>query len=280
MKLGKFEFHLIRESTVRFDGGAMFGHVPKSVWNRLVSCDRFNRVLTACNCLLVKADGRNILVETGMGTKWSEKARGLYELQGTSFRDTLAPHGLRPEDIDTVLLSHLHIDHVGGLTEYGADGTPRLVFPNAKVYIQKGEWMAAHNPDPRSVPSYSGEDFNPAEEAGKLHLLEGDGELFPGISCEVTGGHTVWHQIFRFESEGKVLYYLADIFPSPAHLKPHWVMAFDLVPLEVMRARARLLPRFKEEKALCLLGHAPENPIGYIVEEDEKDRFIPLEKED
>ncbi len=279
MKLGKFEVHPFAESTVRFDGGAMFGHVPKSVWNRLVKCDRFNRVLTACNSLLVKTPGRTILVEAGMGTKWSEKARQLYDLQVKTFREALAPFGVRPEEIDTVLLSHLHIDHAGGLTEWDENQNPRLVFPNATVYVQKGEWLAAHNPDPRSVPSYRPEeDLDPVEQAGKLHLLEGDGEIFPGVSCEVTGGHTAWHQILRFESEGEALYYLADIFPSPAHLKPHWVMGFDLIPLEVMRARARLLPRLKEEKALCLLGHAPENPLGRIVEQDEKDRFVPIDE--
>lgn len=265
MWLGEIEFHLLRESTVWFDGGAMFGHVPRVVWERLATPDAYNRLPVACNSLLVRTGGKNVIIEAGMGLKWGDKERELYHLEAHSFDELLAPHGLTPAEIDLVIVSHLHIDHAGGLTTWDAERRPRLTFPNATVIAQLGEWEAANNPDLRSRPSYRAHDFLPVHEAGKLQLIQGPRPILPGIETIVTGGHTKWHQIVKLTSAGETLYYLADILPSSLHLKPHWVMGYDLYPTEVMASRSRLLPLLQDPKVICVFGHDPVLPVARVV---------------
>lgn len=279
MKLGKIEFDVFRECLARFDGGATFGHVPKAVWSRLVDSDELNRIQISCNTALIRMDDRTILTDVGMGTKWNEKEVGLYGLEMNSFDDLLKPYGITPADITDIVLSHLHIDHAGGLTRFAPDGGVELVFPNAKVYVQKGEWEAANNPDPRSRPSYRPHDFRPVYEAGKLELLEGNGRLFDGCEVEVTGGHTLNHQIARFSSGGEELYVLSDIIASAVHLKPHWVMGYDLYPVQVMQARLGLLPRIAHESVRAVFAHDPWNLVVRVFAEKEgKYDFEPMVK--
>lgn len=257
---------VIAESTARFDGGAMFGHVPKVVWNRIVSCDEQNRVETAQNCLLLRDfHGRNILVETGMGAKWDAKERALYGLNGRDWAGLLHPHGLGTMDIDVVVLTHLHIDHAGGLTFRNDEGHLAPTFPTARIYVQEGEWSVANNPDPRSRPSYRADDFLPVEKSGQVVLVRGDRELFDGCAVRVTGGHTANHQLVRFDIGGRFLYFLGDILPSSAHLKPHWVMGYDLFPMGVMESRARILREIVDTDHLCVFGHDPQVGIVRLV---------------
>lgn len=258
-------FHLLQESRLRFDGGAMFGHVPKTVWQRIVEPDANNRVLTACNSLLVRTPDRNIIVEVGMGTKWNEKEVALYELQANTFDAMLAPHGLTPAQIDLVIVTHLHIDHAGGLTTWDAQQNAQLTFPNATVVVQQGEWDAANNPDLRSRPSYRPHDFLPVHEAGRFHLVQGSRTIAPGIDVIHTGGHTLWHQIVKFTTPRQTIYYLGDCIPSTAHLKPHWVMGYDLYPMDVIRARTRLFPLLMQENVTVVFGHDPATPVARIV---------------
>lgn len=247
-----------------FDGGAMFGHVPKVVWNRLVDTDEYNRVLCSCNSLLVRIGGLNILTDPGMGQKWNEKELQLYGLTAKSYDDLLRPHGLTPADIDMVIPTHLHIDHAGGLTRWNASGEISLTFPKARVLVQRGEWHAANHPDPRSRPSYRPHDWQPVHDAGLLELLDGDTRIIDGIDVVVTGGHTLHHQAIRFTAGGDTVWYLGDILPSSAHLKPHWVMGYDLYPIGVMESRARLLPLLEQDNVISVLGHDPFNTIGKI----------------
>lgn len=274
---GGIEIHLLQESIVRMDGGAMFGHVPRVVWHKLAVPDEQNRLACACNCLLVKAPGRNIVIEAGMGNKWNEKEVGLYDLKGHSFAELLAPHGLTPAAIHLVIVSHLHIDHAGGLTRWDATGAVVPTFPNATVVVQRNELCAASNPDPRSRPSYRAHDFLPIEQSGKLRLVDGNGVVDAGIEVIVTGGHTAWHQVVRIEAGDETVWFLADLFPSSAHLKPHWVMGYDLIPLEVMRSRTRLLPVLAKPNVVAVFGHDPYIPVARIIEEKGAYRAIPLQ---
>lgn len=278
MIIGDMEIHPLQNSLMRFDGGSCFGHVPKVVWNRFVEADEINRVLVGCNTLLVRFNGLNILTDVGMGEKWTEKEIGLYGLETKSWDGLLAPFGLAPEDIDIVLLSHLHIDHAGAMTRWDKDGNVVLTFPNATAYVQRGEWEAANNPDLRSRPSYRPHDFVPLMEAGKLELLDGDKKLFDGCELVVTGGHTRWHQVIIFAAGKEEVVYTSDILPTALHLKPHWVMGYDLFPLGVMEARTQLLPRLSEPNVLIAFGHDPKNLLGHIREnEDGKHTFEPID---
>ncbi|MCC6546569.1 MBL fold metallo-hydrolase [Candidatus Sumerlaeota bacterium] len=267
------QFHPLQESTLRFDGGAMFGHVPKTVWQKLVEPDHNNRVLTACNSLLVRTAGKNIVVEVGMGTKWSDKEVELYELKSNPYSQLLSPHGLTTSDIDLIIVTHLHIDHAGGLTRFNGQQKVESTFPNATVVVQQGEWEAANNPDLRSRPSYRAHDFLPIHESGKLQLVQGSRQILPGVEVILTGGHTQWHQIVKFTTARHTVYYLGDCIPSTAHLKPHWVMGYDLYPMDVIRARSRLFPLLVRENVIVVFGHDPANPVARIVEGKKPNTF-------
>jgi len=264
MNLSGIEFQLLTECHFLLDGGAMFGHVPKVVWQKMTTPDEYNRVPIACPCLVVRAKDRVVVGDVGMGTKWNAKERDLYGLVPNRFADLLAPCGIAPTDVTDIVLTHLHIDHAGGLTEFGEDGTPRLVFPNAKVFVQRVEWEAALNPDPRSRPSYRPYDFMPILESGNLELIDGDAEILPGVRTEVVGGHTAGHQVIRYAAGETEVVYLGDILPSRAHLKPHWVMGYDLIPLGVMESRKQLLAELNERRSICVLGHDPGARFGRI----------------
>ena len=268
MKSGNLEFRALQQCRMRFDGGSVFGHVPKVVWEQFVTSDQKNRVLAGCNTILIRMHGKNILTDVGMGTKWNQKELGLYALTPLTAGEMLAPHGLKPEDIDLILLSHLHIDHAGGLTKLNGQGEVELAYPNAMVYVQKGEWEAANRPDPRSRPSYREWDFRPVYDAGKLKLLDGNTELFPGCDMVVTGGHTANHQIVVFQHGEEKVIFTADIFPTSVHLKPHWCMGYDLFPLGVMEARQQLLPALEQKNVSTVFGHDPRILAGRIFRND------------
>ncbi len=275
MKLGAFDFHVLRQSTFRLDGGAMFGHVPKVVWSKLIPPDEQNRIPLACNCLLLITPDHKIIIDTGMGTKWPPKLAALYDLDARGFDELLKPHCLSPGDIDTVIMTHLHIDHAGGLTTRDA-GDLSLAFPKARVYIQSGEWQAANNPDIRSAPSYVADDFQPIKGAGKLELLDGDGEVFPGISVGITSGHTKNHQLVEIESEGQRLVFLGDIMPTVSNLKPNYAMGYDLYPLDVIAYRKSILERYARPDTALIFEHEAGDCYGRLDVIDGKPRFTAL----
>lgn len=260
------QVRLLDECTFRLDGGAMFGHVPKAVWAKSIAPDAENRIPLACRLLLVRHDsGRNILVETGMGSKWPAREAALYALQHTPMAALLAAHGLAPADITDVILTHLHLDHAGGATVLDAEGRPVPQFPNARHWVQRGEWAAAMNPDMRSRPSYRAENFLPLEAAGLMSLLDGGGEIAPGIRVRVTPGHTRFHQsVLLGDPGGPQVWYLGDIVPTSHHARPHYVMGYDLYPLDVMATRSALFREAAEAGALCVFEHDAQVPLGRL----------------
>ncbi len=264
MKFGDFQIHIIRESNFKLDGGAMFGVVPKTLWNKLSPADELNRVPLACNLLLIQTPSGNVLVETGMGPRWSARERDRYELKTLLDHERLLDSiGMSNDDVDAVIISHLHFDHAGGAV-IERDGKLIPAFPKAKYYAQKGEWDFAHKANSRARASYRADDIEPLLEHGVLVLLDGDAEVLPGVKVHITGGHTSHHQVITFESQGNKGVYFADIIPTKGHLSPPWVMGYDHFPLTSCDIKSEWLARAARENWLVVFDHEIDVPWGHV----------------
>lgn len=273
MKFGKFELSIIRESVFKLDGGAMFGVVPKTMWGKLSPADELNRVVLACNLLLIDTGVAKVLIETGMGDRWSDKERERYGLETlVSPEHALDGVGLKPKDIDFVIISHLHFDHAGGAT-ISKEGAIVPTYPNAKYVVQRGEWDFAFKANARAKASYRPDDFVPIEEHKQLLLVDGDYEVTPGVSVRLTGGHTSHHQVVCFESAGQKGVYFADIMPTRSHLSPPWVMGYDHYPLVSCDVKTEYLAKAAAEDWLVVFDHEPGVPWGKVKVEGNRFEF-------
>lgn len=277
MKFGDFEISIVRECTFKLDGGAMFGVVPKTLWNKVSPADELNRVLMACNLLFIDTGSKKVLVETGMGDRWSEKERERYDLTTLAKpAEMLTSIGIRNEDVDAVIISHLHFDHAGGATRLeGGNLVP--TFPNAKYYVQKGEWEFAHNANPRARASYRADDYEPLLANNQLVFMEGDTEVAPGVWAKLTGGHTTHHQIVYFESQNNKGVFFADLMPTKGHVMPPWVMGYDHYPLEACDEKSKWLASASKENWLVVFDHELDVPWGHVhLNAANKYEFAPL----
>lgn len=256
MKLGNIELQSILENYFRLDGGAMFGVIPKVIWKKLWEPDENNLVRLDLNPLLIRSGKENIIVDTGFGDVLNEKEKKIYPLGGkTRWDSELSSRGLKPEDITSVILTHAHADHAMGALRMGKDGKPELRFPNARIYIQKREWRDAMNPDERTAATYLVHNLRIFEESGRLELLDGDTELFNGISVMVTGGHTPGSQAVIVDGGGQRVIYPADIMPSTAHIKIPYVAAVDLDPATTMEKKRWLHEKMLKEDWILAFDH-------------------------
>ncbi len=266
MRLGDFEIHLLVAGGWRPDGGTMFGVVPKVLWERHKPANERNQVVAACVGVIVRHRGRTIVCETGIGTKIDDKraARdGVWEPD--LLLASLKRVGVRPEEVDVVLSTHLHWDHAGGLTRRGPGGELELTFPRAKHFIQRAEWRFALHPDPRSRAGYIADDFQPVEEAGLVEFLEGEAEVMPGVVLRQTGGHTPGHQLCIFRaSEDLACVVTGDLVGTRPHLRVPWNMAADLDVLRVIEEKTRLLEEAQEHRWLLVLSHEADRSAGYL----------------
>lgn len=280
MKFGLFDLYIVRECTFKLDGGAMFGVVPKSLWQRFSPSDELNRIELACNLLLIETPHGRVLVETGMGTRWPEKEKERYGLKTLICPEApLKELGLANEDIDAVIISHLHFDHAGGAVR-AENGALRPTYPKAKYYVQKGEWEFAHKANARAKASYRSDDFEPLAQSGCLALVEGDCEILPGIWVRVTGGHTTHHQVVTFASQEMKGIYFADIVPTKSHLSPPWVMGYDHFPLDSCDVKSHWLSKAAEENWLVVFDHEPQVPWGQVkLSQENKFEFEALGEE-
>ena len=266
MKLGKFELHLLSDGTFRLDGGSMFGVVPKVLWQRTDPADEKNRILMGLNSLLVRTGRENILIETGIGNRLDTKQRDIFGVeQPKTLMDRLKALGVKPEDIDIVICSHLHFDHVGWNTIV-EKGKFIPTFSKATYVIQSAEWEAAMHPNIRTKMNYSEEHFLPLEEHGVLRLVEGEEEVTDGIRVFPAGGHTDGHQVVKIESDGKAALFLADLVPMTSHIRIPYVMSYDLYPLQTIQAKDKILKQALEEGWLLIFVHAPVVGMGYLRE--------------
>ena len=265
MKIGDYEIYPIETGTFWLDGGAMFGVVPKIFWDKTNKSDELNRVQLAARCLLIIGNGRNILMDDGNGTKITDKFRNIYNLDNNQndLYKSLAKYNISPNDITDVILSHLHFDHAGGSTiEEG--GVLKLTFPNAKYYVQKIQWENALNPTERDRASYIPNDFMPLQKYGVLNLVNGEKELFPGISVLISNGHTPGLQMLKVSQGGKTLFYPADLLPFTSHVPLPYIMGFDLQPLITLEDKRKYLKLAAEEEWIIFFEHDTKTQAGKI----------------
>jgi glyoxylase-like metal-dependent hydrolase (beta-lactamase superfamily II) len=263
-RLGRFELHAVGDGSFLLDGGAMFGIVPKTVWEKIVKPDAKNRVVVKLNPLLIRTGEKNILVDTGIGDKYDAKFSDLYEPDRSStLLRSLRGIGLGPEDIDVVILTHLHFDHAGGATlRRGGEAVP--AFPRAEHVLQEGMWEEAFSANPRSRGSYVRDDFGPLKKAGLVKFVRGEAEVAPGVRVLHSGGHVEHHQMVMIESGGRKALHWGDVMPTSAHVKPAWATGYDLFPLKVAELRETLGERSAAEGWLNVFGHDPFAPFGYL----------------
>ena len=276
MKFGEFELFVVSDGTFRLDGGAMFGTIPKVLWERTNPADDRNRILMGLNCLLVRTPTENILVDTGLGNAYDEKFAFLYgvDKSETELLRSLAAAGVQAADINKVILTHLHFDHVGWncfqvKDSRNGEGNEEFkpTFPNAVYYINQGELAYAKEPDPRSSPSYLPHTWEPLERRGQVVLTSGDEEIAPGVTILSAPGHTPNHQIVTVKSDGLTACFLADLVPTPSHLKTHYVMGFDLDASTAMKNKERVLKQAQAENWLLVFEHSPGIKAGYLTED-------------
>jgi glyoxylase-like metal-dependent hydrolase (beta-lactamase superfamily II) len=260
-QLGAWRIHAIQAGGQRLDGGAMFGVVPKPLWERRVAADERNRIQLGMRCLLIEHAIGPVLIDTGAGNKETDKFYDIYGIENrgqtgpTRLEDGLRELGFGVEDIVLVINSHLHFDHAGGNTTRGTDGTVRATFPNARYVVQAGEYAYATHTNERTAASYFAPNFEPLREAGVFDLVEGEREIVAGIRAIPTPGHTPHHQGLLIESNGAHAFYLADLVPTTSHLPLPWIMGYDVEPLVTLETKRRILKRAVDEDWLMVFEH-------------------------
>ncbi len=271
MKFGDLELYILNDGCFSLDGGAMFGVVPKPLWERKFPADARNRIRLGMNCPLIRSAGKWILVETGAGDKLDPRLADIYGVEGTPPRllDQLAARGLRPEEIDIVIDTHLHFDHCGWNTRV-VNGKLVPTFPNARYVLQRGELEHAKRPNERDRASYFRENFEPVEAAGQFWLVEGEREVAPGVEVLRVPGHNADMQCVRITSAGKTAFLFVDLVPTTAHLPFPWIMGYDLYPLTTLENKKKLIPQAAREGWLCLFSHDPNVRAAYLQEKDGK----------
>jgi glyoxylase-like metal-dependent hydrolase (beta-lactamase superfamily II) len=270
MKLGDLEFHIVNDGTFRLDGGAMFGVIPRPMWERVAPPDGRNRILMAMNSLLIRAAGKTILVETGGGDKWDDKRRDIYAFEGEPrLLEQLTARGVSPDQVDIVVNTHLHFDHCGWNTRL-VDGKAVPVFANARYVVQRGELEHAKHPSERDRASYVPENFLPMEESGQWWLLDEDQEIVPGVELIRAPGHNADMMCVKLSGGGQTAMLLADLAPTVAHLQPVWIMGYDLYPLQTLENKKKWIAKLVQGGWLAIFGHDPKVRAAYLREKSGK----------
>jgi len=276
LALGDCQVTVLDAGRLWLDGGAMFGVVPRTLWEKEHTPDPGNRIELAMNVLLVEERGRRILIDTGAGTKGDAKARRIYRLEPRSPADLLAPAGLTPDQIDVVVNTHLHFDHAGGNTLRDASGELVASFPNAEYVVQRGEADTARHLNERTRGSYLAEDFEPLSAEGRLRLVEGEVSLSPHVKLQAAPGHTPHMQVGLLVTRERILAFLSDRCPTASHVPYPYIMAYDLEPLATLATKKRLLPTAARERWILVFEHDARVPIGTLEEEAGRLRARPL----
>lgn len=269
IELGRFRLHVVSDGRFKLDGGAMFGVVPKALWQRQKTADAENRIEMGTNCLLVEAGNDLLLVDTGLGDKQDEKYRRTfaYEEGARRLPDSIAAAGFALEEVTHVVLTHLHFDHCGWNTRLDGAGNPVATFPNARYFMNRGEVEHARQPNERDRASYFPWNWEPLLAAGRVELFDDLCEVVPGVRAEKAPGHNADMCVVTVEDGAARAIFLADLVPTQAHAPVPWIMGYDLYPLQSLESKKRRLPRLAAEEWLCIFEHDAERPLGRIVEE-------------
>ncbi|MBX3414755.1 MAG: MBL fold metallo-hydrolase [Pirellulales bacterium] len=277
MELGDWRLDTVSGGRLRLDGGAMFGIVPRPLWEQVSPPDERHRIRMATNCLLARNGRHTVLIETGPGSKQSARERDQLALEpGEPLVENLAALGVSVDEINTVILTHLHFDHSGGATRRDSRGHIVPTFPRATYVVQRAEWEDATSGAPELRNAYPQENFAVLADAGRLALVDGDSPIVPGISALVTSGHTRGHQSVLIETSAGTAIYLADLCPTTHHLRTYWCMAYDTSVLDTRRRKPQVLGRAADEGWHVLWGHDPDVAISRLVR-DEKREFAIVE---
>jgi glyoxylase-like metal-dependent hydrolase (beta-lactamase superfamily II) len=278
-QVGGLRCHALEGGRQRLDGGAMFGVVPKTLWKTRIEPDDRNRIPLAMRCVLVEHSDGLVLIDTALGNKEDAKFLNIYgvENQGlegaTQLEDALASAGFLPRDVKWVINTHLHFDHAGGNTTMDPDleNDPRRhirpAFPNATYVVQRGDLEFARQTNERTRASYLPHNFEPVAAANRWRLLDGDTELFPGISVRVTPGHVPFHQVVMIRDRGETAVFVGDLFPTTAHLPLPWIMGYDLEPLRTLESKRVLLAEATAQAWRLIFEHDPKTVMGVPVRE-------------
>jgi len=269
--LGDFELITLSDGFFALDGGAMFGVVPRVLWEKRLPPDDANRIPLSMRPLIIRTGKITAIIDGGCGDKWDAKNAQIYKLDRRYHLDhALAEAGLAAEDIDIAIASHLHFDHVGGFTAFDKSGKIVPRFPKAKYIAHRAEWQDATHPHERNRASYLQENFVPLMDAGVLTLVDDGAEIIPGVKYRRSGGHTPNHQVVMIESAGKTAVFTADMYPTSVHVPDPWVMGFDLLPVETLFFKRGFAKEAIEREYLVFFEHDPSMAAGYLREKDGK----------
>jgi glyoxylase-like metal-dependent hydrolase (beta-lactamase superfamily II) len=277
MQIGDYRVEIVQDTEFRLDGGAMFGVVPRKLWSAVCPPDDENRIRMNMNCVFVDTGRDKILIETGIGDKWSGKQLAMYAIDRKQpLADSLKLQtGVTADEITIVVNTHLHFDHAGGNTTVDSMGKVGPTFPNARYFVASAELEHAEHPTERDRASYLPENWRPLVESGQLEGRDSDYEVVPGLNMETHPGHNRSMQCWRLERAGQTVFGFADLVPMRAHVSLPWIMGYDLYPVETLAAKKRLLPLAASEGWLCLFYHDPQEPLCELINEDEKLKPVP-----
>lgn len=264
MRAGKLSIRVISDGSFLLDGGALFGQVPKVIWEQKSKADRKNRVRLGLNCLLIQNGEKNILVDTGIGSKEPENLKEIYGLKCNKLITSLRALGLSVRQIDMVILTHLHFDHAGGATKIDRTGRATPTFPKAKYIIQKSCWEEASKPNERTRASFHPEDFVPLKEKEQMVLIDGDSEIAPGVEIRVTNGHMNGHQAVIVNTGGEKIAFAGDLIPTPYHVPIPYISAVDSYPEVTLQKKKEFLEQAIKEGWLLVFSHGFEQRAGYV----------------
>ncbi|MBM3958564.1 MAG: MBL fold metallo-hydrolase [SAR202 cluster bacterium] len=266
MKADSITVRVLSDGSYLMDGGSVFGQVPRVIWEQQAKPDRRNRVRLGLNCLLVQTPDLNILVDAGMGTREPEITREIYGLSSSKLHRNLRAANLTTRDIDIVLLSHLHFDHVGGTVRLDREGEIVPTFPNARYLVQRPSWNEACNPNERAVPFFglASTAMSVLERSGQLEFLDGDASIVPGVHTMITNGHCTGHQVVFVNTGGERIAFMGDLVPTPNHIVLPYITAFDRRPDDTLEEKRELLSRIEREGWLMVFAHGYEQRAGYL----------------
>ena len=262
--VGDFELTMFSDGNYYLDGGPLFGIIPKALWLKKAACDEKNRVVLGLNSLLIRGGKQTVLVETGIGNKFDDRVRKVYEPEARLLGN-LTTAGVPPDSIEIVINTHLHFDHCGWNT-VRTNGRVLPTFPRATYYAPEGEWQHGQKQYLRDRVSYISDNYNPLLESGQMKLVKEDREIIPGVSVRTIPGHTRYMQVVIIESQGQKACYVSDLIPTAAHLDLLWIMAYDLFPMEIIENKKRFYDEAIPGRWLVIFTHDPAIPWGYVKE--------------